>query len=148
MTREPRPAALSRWTPRLILAIAVLHVLVGLGSDRSHWRGIVSEGLWNTVAGDDARLTASWFLLCGVALFGLGLLVRRSVIATGTVPAEAGWLLLVLGTLVSVLEPASGGWALLVIGALSLTATRRTASRAGSAGPAPETETTTPLGRS
>ncbi|WP_433473383.1 DUF6463 family protein [Spirillospora sp. CA-142024] len=130
MTPEPlRPAALARWTPRLILTVAVVHMLVGLGADRSHWRGIASDGLWNTVANDDdGRMTTLWFLLGGVAFFGLGLLVRRSVIATGTVPAEAGWILLALGVPVSVLEPASGGWALIVLAALALAASRRPGS--------------------
>lgn len=131
MTSEPgRPSALARWTPRLILTVAVAHLLLGLGADRSHWRGITSEGLWNTVADDDGRMTALWFLLGGVAFFGLGLLVRRSVIATGTVPAEAGWILLALGVPISVLEPVSGGWSLVVLAALALSASRRPAAPA------------------
>ncbi|TDD84779.1 hypothetical protein E1293_12455 [Actinomadura darangshiensis] len=134
--------SLRRWIPRLMLTVATAHVLVGLSESRSQWRGIVSEGLWNTVANDDdARMTALWFLLGGAALFSLGLLVRRSVIATGEVPAETGWILLVLGAAISVLEPASGGWSLLVLGALALAARPRTAGRRTaqgvSAGPAP-----------
>ncbi|MEU8124577.1 DUF6463 family protein [Spirillospora sp. NPDC049024] len=125
MSTEPGPAALDRWTPRLILAVAGLHLLTGLAGDRSHWRGIASEGLWNTVADDGGRMTALWFLLGGVGLLGLGLLARRSVLATGAMPAETGWILLALGVPISVLEPASGGWALIVLGALALAAARR-----------------------
>ena len=122
------PTGLHRRLPRLILAAALTHMAVGAVASASHWRGILSEGLWNTVANhDDARMTALWFMLGGVALFGLGLLVRRSVITTGTLPAETGWILLAFGVPVSLLEPVSGGWALLALGALALWATRHSA---------------------
>lgn len=122
------PSGLHRWFPRLMLATALAHMAVGAVASASHWRGILSEGLWNTVADhDDARMTALWFMLGGVALFGLGLLVRRSVIATGALPAETGWILLAFGVPVSLLEPVSGGWALLALGALALWATRSSA---------------------
>jgi hypothetical protein len=92
-------------------------MVVGVVAAYSQWSGIVSDGLWNTVHDDDAaRMTALWFMISGIAFFGLGLLVRRSVIATGTMPAETGWILLALGIPVSVLEPASGGWSLIAIG--------------------------------
>lgn len=126
---EPRKhdiRGLRRWVPLLILAAAVVHMAVGVVAAYPHWRGILSDGLWNTVHDDDAaRMTALWFMVSGLALFGFGLLVRRSVTATGSVPPETGWVLLAVGIPVSVLEPASGGWSLIAIGAVAVTASRR-----------------------
>ncbi|MYT27376.1 MULTISPECIES: DUF6463 family protein [unclassified Streptomyces] len=120
------------WVPRLMLAAAVVHMMVGIIAAYSHWSGIISDGLWNTVRNDDdARMTALWFMISGVAFFGLGLLARRSVIATGTVPTETGWILLALGIPVAVLEPVSGGWSLIAIGVLAVVASRRDRSTTG-----------------
>ncbi|GAA3167240.1 DUF6463 family protein [Nonomuraea roseoviolacea] len=126
MTTTIRPrAGLHRWVPRLTLAAATVHMAVGAVASAPQWRDILSGGLWNTVANDDhARMTALWFMVAGVALFGLGLLAREAVIGTGALPAEMGWTLMAAGVLVSALEPASGGWLLIVIGALALVATR------------------------
>jgi hypothetical protein len=46
-------------------------------------------------------MTTLWFTISGIAFLGLGLLARRSVITTGEVPAETGWLLLVMGIPIS-----------------------------------------------
>lgn len=125
-SRKPELAGLRRWVPRLIFAAAALHMIGGAGANSSHWRGIVSDGLWNTVANnDDARMVTLWFMMSGVCLFGLGLLTRRTVMATNAMPAEAGWILLAIGIPVSLLEPVSGGWLLIAIGFLALAASRR-----------------------
>ncbi|MDX3224336.1 DUF6463 family protein [Streptomyces sp. ME19-01-6] len=114
------------WVPRLMLAAATVHMVVGVVAAYSHWRGIVSGGLWNTVRNDDdARMMDLWFMISGIAFFGLGLLARRSVIATGTMPAETGWILLTLGIPVAVLEPVSGGWSLIAIGVPAVVMSRR-----------------------
>ncbi|MEK2474442.1 DUF6463 family protein [Streptomyces noursei] len=131
-SRKPNTRGLRLWVPRLILAAAVVHMIVGLIAAYSHWSGIVSDGLWNTVRNnDDARMTALWFMISGIAFFGLGLLARRSVIATGTMPAETGWILLTLGIPVAVLEPVSGGWSLIAIGVLAVVMSRRDRFTAG-----------------
>ncbi|MEV4870510.1 DUF6463 family protein [Streptomyces syringium] len=56
---------------------------------------------------------------------GPGLLARRLVTTTGTLPAELGWILLALGIPVSLLEPVSGGWSLIVIGLAAVLVSRR-----------------------
>ncbi|MGW1892295.1 DUF6463 family protein [Streptomyces sp. NPDC002004] len=123
--RKPNARGLRLWVPRLMLAAAVVHMTVGGIVSYAHWSGMVSDGLWNAVRNDDyARMTTLWFMISGVAFFGLGLLARRSVIATGTVPKETGWILLALGIAVAVLEPVSGGWSLVVIGVLALVTSR------------------------
>ncbi|MET9429889.1 DUF6463 family protein [Streptomyces sp. NPDC003036] len=114
------------WIPRLVHAAAAAHLLVGAAAARSHWSGIVSEGLWNTVANDDeGRMMALWFMAAGLAFVGLGLLARRSVTTTGALPPELGWILLALGIPVSLLEPVSGGWSLIAIGLLAVVSSRR-----------------------
>ncbi|CAL9588652.1 DUF6463 family protein [Streptomyces sp. enrichment culture] len=91
-----------------------------------HWYGIVSEGLWHTVRNDDeGRMMALWFTVSGMAFIGLGLLARRSVTTTGALPSELRWILLALGTPVSLLEPVSGGWSLIAIGLLAVLTSRR-----------------------
>ncbi|WP_187438155.1 DUF6463 family protein [Actinomadura decatromicini] len=126
-----REGGVDRWVPRLLLTIAAGHVAVGLVGDRARWGGIVSEGLWNTVAGDDdARRSTLWFMLGGIALGGLAVLIRRSVIDTGRMPPETGWILLSSAIPVCVLEPNSGAWTLLPLGALALWGSRRDHSAA------------------
>ncbi|ORT58306.1 DUF6463 family protein [Streptomyces sp. CB03238] len=120
-----RHTGLRRWVPPLILTAAIAHMLVGAVVAGPHWRGIAADGFWNTVSGDDSRMMALWFMVSGVALFGLGLLTRRTVALTGRLPAETGWILLVTGVPVSLLDPVSGGWALVAIGILALMESRR-----------------------
>ncbi|MFI8943495.1 DUF6463 family protein [Streptomyces syringium] len=59
------------------------------------------------------------------AVIGPGLLARRLVTTTGTLPAELGWILLALRIPVSLLEPVSGGWSLIVIGLAAVLVSRR-----------------------
>ncbi|MGP4023707.1 DUF6463 family protein [Actinomadura sp. 3N407] len=119
--------AVCRWVPRLILFVAVAHLTLGVVVDGSHWRGMVSDGVWNSATGDKARMSAEWFMVGGVALLGLGLLVRRAVLVTGRVPVEAGWILLAIGIPISVLEPVGGGPSLIGIGVLALIGSRHDA---------------------
>ncbi|MFD9822178.1 DUF6463 family protein [Streptomyces violascens] len=125
-SRTSNARGLRLWVPRLMLAAAAVHMTAGVIASYAHWSGIASDGLWNTVHNDDdTRMTALWFMVSGVAFFGLGLLSRRAVITTGAMPVETGWILLALGIPVSVLEPASGGWSLVAIGVLAVAASRR-----------------------
>ncbi|MEV3987327.1 DUF6463 family protein [Streptomyces sp. NPDC049837] len=125
-TRESHARGLRLWIPRFVYAAAAAHMLVGVIAAHPHWSGIVSEGLWNTVRNDDeGRMMALWFMVSGMAFIGLGLLARRSVTTTGTLPAELGWILLALGIPVSLLEPVSGGWSLIAIGLLAVRTSRR-----------------------
>ncbi|MFJ5679227.1 DUF6463 family protein [Streptomyces sp. NPDC093097] len=121
------------WVPRLMLVVATAHMVVGAVAMSAQWSGIVSDGLWNAIRHDVfARRTALWFMIGGMAFFGLGLLVRRSVIATGRLPGEAGWILPALGMPVVALEPLSGGWALIALGVPAVVASRRDRSAGAS----------------
>ncbi len=118
-----------RWIPQLIFTASALHLSLGVVTSFSHWTDIVSEGVWNTVADDDARSAALWFMLTGIALVGLGLLTRRHLIATGRLPTEIGWILLAAGIPLVFLNPTSGGWLLIGIGVLALVISRRSAAQ-------------------
>ncbi|MFG2088307.1 DUF6463 family protein [Spirillospora sp. NPDC048824] len=113
-----------RWVPRLILIVAVLHLIFGVVVDGSLWRGMVSDGVWNSATGDKPRMSAEWFMVSGIAFFGLGLLTRKAVLVTGRIPVETGWILLALGIPITVLEPVGGAPALIGIGVLALIASR------------------------
>ncbi|PUB25969.1 hypothetical protein C8K30_10656 [Promicromonospora sp. AC04] len=132
MTGDPavrHSTSSNRWIPRLIFAASALHLSLGVVTSFAHWTDVVSEGVWNTVADDDARRAALWFMLTGIALAGLGLLTRRHLIVTGRLPTEIGWILLVPGIPLALLNPASGGWLLIGIGVLALVMSRRNAAQ-------------------
>jgi hypothetical protein len=68
------------------------------------------------------------------------------VITTGKVPGEAGWILLAVGIIASVLEPASGGWAYVAVGLLAVAASRSGGSAAGSGQEAGRQQRSAPAG--
>ncbi|MUN36743.1 DUF6463 family protein [Actinomadura litoris] len=126
---------LTRWTIRLILATAVGHVLFAFVQPNA-WDDIARDGFFRALADDGAagfveRESSVWFLLAAPMLLLAGLLSRSVAVRTGRMPAETGWVMLLLGVvLVALYFPAGGGWLLLVIGALSLTSAYRAHSPA------------------
>lgn len=123
---ESRSTRLIRWIPWLVLLAAAVHVCVGVVASFPEWQGILADGLWDTVANDDdARMTALWFMVSGIAFFGIGFLSRRMLSISGRTSTEIGWIMLATGIPVSVMEPISGGWLLIVIGVLAVAAARR-----------------------
>lgn len=124
--RRQRVSGLDVWVPRLVIIAAIVHMLIGVASAHEHWRGIILDGLWNTVASDDdGRMKALWFMFSGVALVVIGIQADRVVKLSGRLSAATGWMLVVLGLPVSILEPVSGGWSLIIIGVLALLAARQ-----------------------
>ncbi|SEE66574.1 DUF6463 family protein [Ruania alba] len=121
-----RRSRLDAWIPHLTLATAALHLLLGVVNALPQWRGIIGDGVWDSVPPqDDSRSSALWFMVSGVGLAGMGLLARRLVRTTGRIPPELGWLLLAGGVPVAVMQPASGGWLLIGLGVVAiLNATR------------------------
>ncbi len=121
---KARPSRLETWIPRLILGTAAMHLLLGVVNALPQWRGIVGDGVWDSVPPqDDSRSSALWFMVSGLGLAGMGLLTRRSVRTTGRVPPELGWLLLAAGVPVALIQPNSGGWLLIGLGVVSIVST-------------------------
>lgn len=116
---------LVRWVPRLILAAAGLHLVVGVGVYRAGLQDIAAAGFVNAIDLDGSeRETAFWFEVCGLTLAMLGDLARRAVRHDGRLPDGLGWWLIgVFGPLTAFM-PVSGGWLVITIGVLALAATR------------------------
>ncbi|CAL9316150.1 DUF6463 family protein [Streptomyces sp. SudanB25_2051] len=125
-------SGLARWIPRLIIATAALHFVWAFVQPHA-WADIAGEGFFRTsvdTAAPDyfAREASIWFMACGVALLALGTMSRHALRATGRLPAQVGWYLLVLGVPLCVFSfPVTGSWALIAIGVLALAASRRAA---------------------
>jgi len=64
------------WMGRWLIAVALLHTVVGLVLGAPVLRDIVERGLFNTVT-DDRPLTGmvAWFMLFGVVLALLGMAI-------------------------------------------------------------------------
>jgi hypothetical protein len=124
--------ALTRWIPRLIVATAALHFVWAFVQPNA-WAGIAGDGFLSSAADPEAagyfaRDASVWFMVSGIALLALGTLARHIVSATGRLPAQLGWYLVIIGFVLSVIYfPVTGGWPVLVIGVLALVAARRAA---------------------
>lgn len=117
-------SGLTRWTPRLVLVVAVIHLAYGGVFSWSVLVEMAAEGVVGTVSGAE-RGYAVWFLVAGIALLTLGALGTWAAKTTGRLPGALGWGLVAIGLFVSLTEPASGGWLVLVLGVLALVAARR-----------------------
>ncbi|WP_176573288.1 DUF6463 family protein [Nonomuraea pusilla] len=130
---------LTRWVPRLIIAIALVHFVWAFAQPNA-WAAIASDGFVRALVDiepDDyfAREASVWFLAAGVALLALGTLSRHLVRTTGRLPAQLGWYLVGIGAPLCVLYfPVTGGWPVLAIGVLALLAAREPVKADESAG--------------
>jgi len=126
---------MTRWIPRLIVGVALIHTLYGLfvlpaSLDANPLTGIADDGFVDAVEGDVERGATFWFLAFGVVWFTLGHLTHWVVRRTGQVPALVGWWTIGLTVPSLILLPASGFWLALVVGVLALVAARRDARAA------------------
>ena len=120
---------MQRFTGQALLAVGVLHTLVGLLSFGQPLAAIARDGVVNAVDPRPERQTACWFLLAGVLLCTLGYSTRWAQRRTGTVPAGLGWILLAIAGSGVVLMPFSGFWLLFPPALLALAAARRGPAR-------------------
>ncbi|HCT76596.1 MAG TPA: hypothetical protein DGG94_12235 [Micromonosporaceae bacterium] len=117
------------WVPRLLTAIACLHLAVGLFILPSALDGSnpLPEMLgFNSLRGDPAREAVAWFNIAGLAWLAQGHFVYWIVRHTGRIPyAVGGWL---IGTAVPMLffMPTSGFWLALALGIYALFVARKT----------------------
>lgn len=121
--------ALARWVPRLIIATAVLHFVWAFAQPNS-WAVIAREGFFATNVDSEAadyfvHEASIWFMASGFAMLAIGTLSLHVVRATGRLPAQVGWYMLVIGVPLCVIYfPVTGSWAMVVIGVLGLVAAR------------------------
>ena len=123
--RDERMGTPTRWIPRLIIGLAIVHMVAGLLFWTPH-REFVDAGVINSIrsSGDPERESALWFQLTGVSWLALGELARWTARETGRLPARIGGWLIVAGVVNVIFQPASGGWLVAALGALALLAAR------------------------
>ncbi|MFI0423223.1 DUF6463 family protein [Spongiactinospora sp. 9N601] len=126
-TSPPQASTLTRWIPRLLIAVAVLHFIWAF-LQPNDWAGIAADGFFRSIVDPEApdytaREADVWFMIGGVAMLALGTLGRHIIRVTGRLPAQFGWYLLAMGLILCVLYfPVTGGWAPLIIGVLAILA--------------------------
>lgn len=121
MTDTPR----RRWLGRWILAVGVLHALLGFGIYIDSVIAVVREGFWDTVNNTvEGRPLAFWFIAAGFLVALVGALTSW-IEARMEPPRFLGWTLLAFAAVGIVMMPFSGFW-LLLPPALAIVA-RRTA---------------------
>jgi hypothetical protein len=108
------------WIGKTIIAIGVLHTLVGVFAFRTRLGDFLHEGLVNSVEGSAEREYAFWFLVCGIVWTILGAVVNWAERTGLPFPRFLGWAIFFFASAVVVMMPASGAWLLLVpaIGAI------------------------------
>lgn len=103
-----------RWIGRWVVAVAVLHAVIGLMAFAPVLQAMMGDGLWNSVGVDVTRALAMWFLLGGGFMLVCGLAIdacERSAQAPSL--RSTGWGLLVVTLVTIALVPTSGAWLLL-----------------------------------
>ncbi|MEK7401601.1 MAG: DUF6463 family protein [Gemmatimonadota bacterium] len=110
---------MSRWAGRSILAVGVIHCLVGAMVFSRPLKEILGDGFWDAVDGHAGRPLAFWFEFAGLLtiLFGIAIDWIEKEGKGFPVALRYGFLLLVVVAIVAM--PFSGGW-LLVPGAMGL----------------------------
>lgn len=102
------------WKGRWLLAVALLHTVVGAILFAPQWQALWQRGVFNAVAGDVHLGNAIWFLLFGAVL---ALLAWEVTALERSQPPAAlrpmGWCLLALVLAGVVLMPVSGFWLVL-----------------------------------
>jgi hypothetical protein len=121
----------TRWIGRAVMAIGVLHTVVGLSLFHSTLSDLFADGLVDTVHGP-VRGYAFWFVFFGLLCGLLGALVDWCEQSPRPLPVFLGLGLLSLTIVCLTLMPASGGWLLLVpaVGAVLRSRAATSAARA------------------
>ena len=125
---------MARFGAPLLVAMGIIHALVGLLAYAAPLADISRAGVFNAVGSHTDRDAAVWFLLSGVLLITLGQLSRWSQQQTGTLPAFVGWTLLGVAAAVAILMPVSG-WPLVAAAGGLLLRVARVTGRRGTAAP-------------
>jgi len=104
---------MSRWIGRWLMAVGVIHCVVGGIPYATPLIGMAQDGLWNTIHRSAERQAAFWFVFSGLLTIVLGALVDWIEQAMGRWPSFLAYGVLVLNLLAITVLPAGGGWLLL-----------------------------------
>jgi hypothetical protein len=102
--------ALGRSAGHLIIAIGVLHTVVGLILGAGPLAAIFRDGYVGAVDGHFDRMAIAWFLLFGFVLMLAGDAVRAIEDTAATVPPRLGYALGAIALLGGTAMPVSGFW--------------------------------------
>lgn len=109
---------LTRWLPRLITALGVVHLVYVVAESPGVVRDMLIEGVVG--ASDDYRRDfVTWFFIGGLVLLMIAAMTRWAIRTSGWIPPHIGWWMLGIGVSDTVLEPDGGGWAVLLLGGLA-----------------------------
>lgn len=118
----------------LLIAISIIHVLVGGWVFASPLADIGRNGLFNAVAPDPFspyfdREDAFWFMMFAPLLFSIGQLCCWAKAQEIAFPAFLGWNLLAVALVGIFFEPISGFWLVILPATLIVVAARKTKER-------------------
>lgn len=118
------PSRLTRLLPRLITALAVVHLVYVVAESPDVIADMIDDGVVG--AGDGFRRDyVIWMTIGGMALLTFGAVTAWMVRAIGRIPAFLGWWMAAIGVFDSTLEPNGGGWIILLLGAFVVYEDRR-----------------------
>jgi len=104
----------------LLLAIGVIHCLIGIALTWDILSAWHQDGWWHSIEGRGAmqmdRFALLWFQVTGLSWVLLGWLTQLWLDRVGRLPAQLGWTLALMAALVAYVLPVSGAWAMLVLG--------------------------------
>jgi len=121
----------------LLIAISIIHVLVGILICAVPLADIAHNGIFNAVSPDLLspnfdREAAFWFMMFAPLLFAIGQLCCWAEVQRLTLPAFLGWNLLAVSLVGILLQPISGFWLLILPAILIVLADRRANNRTSS----------------
>lgn len=108
----------------IVIAIGILHTMLGLVKYAGIFGAMVSEGLINT-AGTNERNLAIWFTFCGTVFIMLGYTMKTIEGHTGRIPSPLGWSMFASAVLGGLILPISGFWALIIPSFLIIVSNRK-----------------------
>ena len=101
---------MKNWAGLWLLAVGVLHSVLGMVFFTDALAGMVADGLWNSVNTVKGRPVAFWFEFVGLTMMLLGAFVYWAERTIGHLPRFLGGGLLALALIAIVAMPLSGGW--------------------------------------
>lgn len=104
-----------------LIAIALLHQVVGLVFYQTALAEILNAGIFNSINPPYwDRDAAFWFLMFGGLFLLLGMLLQWVIEKTGEIPSFLGWGILLISLIGVFLMPASGFWLVIPVALLML----------------------------
>ena len=102
-----------RWVGRSIIAVGVIHCVVGVMIFIAPLMEILRDGIWNAVDGFKGRPLAFWFEFAGLLTIVFGLAIDRMEKESIAMPRVMAYGFSILVALAIIAMPVGGGWLLM-----------------------------------